>query len=315
MANVEQAQEVLQALGMRPAQCNRMSGLTLLALCALTPETSWTDSRRIGCTVTKGIMDYIKEHYGAEYAANTRETFRRHVLHQFIQGRIADQNPFNPGLPTNSPNTHYAISEAALEAVQKFGSEKWAETVATFISNRGILQETYETNRAFELVPVILPDDRQIKLSPGTHNELQKAIVENFAPRFAPGSALLYLGDTAQKDLILDNAGLVAIGIDITRHDKLPDVILYSEEMNWVFFIEAVTSHGPVSDKRKLELKEMLSNCSCEAIYVSAFPDTAEFRKHIDHIAWETEVWLSDAPNHLIHYDGEHFLGPAATRK
>ena len=27
-------------------------------------------------------------------------------------------------------------------------------------------------------------------------------------------------------------------------------------------------------------------------------------------IAWETEVWIADEPDHMIHYNGERFLGP-----
>ena len=105
MASIEEAREILKSLGMPPAQHNQMSGLTLIALCGLTPDASWTDAKRGACTVTKGIMDYVKEHYGTEYAPNTRETFRRQVLHQFVQARVADYNPFEPDLPTNSPIT------------------------------------------------------------------------------------------------------------------------------------------------------------------------------------------------------------------
>ena len=103
MANVEEAQHILEALGMPPAQHNPMAGMTLLALCGLTPNTAWSAAERRRCTVTKGIMDYLEEHYGTDYAPNTRETFRRQVLHQFVQGGIADYNPFEPGLATNSP--------------------------------------------------------------------------------------------------------------------------------------------------------------------------------------------------------------------
>ena len=60
-------------------------------------------------------------------------------------------------------------------------------------------------------------------MSPGKHNEVQKAIVEEFAPRFAPGPELLYLGDTAKKDLVVNLAALDRLGTPITEHDKLAD--------------------------------------------------------------------------------------------
>ena len=310
MADVEEAQEILRALGMPPAQHNRMSGLTVLALCELTPDTPWSAAKRTPCTVTKGIMDYLREYYGAEYAPNTRETFRRQVLHQFVQGRIADYNPFDPGLPTNSPNAHYAITEAALEVVRCYGTDGWNSAVEKFLGEQGALAERYERNRQRRMVPIKLPDGQRLQFSPGQHNEVQKAVVEEFAPRFAPGSNLLYLGDTAKKDLFVDNVGLARLGIPITDHDKLPDVVLHDAIRNWLFLIEAVTSHGPVTPKRLLEIEEMLSPCSVDTVYVSAFPDFGEFRKHMQSIAWETEVWLCEMPDHMIHYDGERFLGP-----
>ena len=311
MAEVAEAQEILKALGMPPAQQNQMAGMTLLALCGLTPGEPWGAAERRRCTVTKGIMDYLAEHYDGRYAPNTRETFRRQVLHQFVQGRIADYNPFEPDLPTNSPNAHYAVAEAALEAIRCFGTDGWESAARRFRREQSALVERYARERERRLVPVTLPDGQEVLLSPGRHNEVQRAIVEEFAPRFAPGAHLLYLGDTEKKNLIVDSARLEDLGIPITDHDKLPDVVLYDAERKWIFLVEAVTSHGPVSPSRRIALEDMLSGCDAGAVYVSAFPDFAEFRKHMSNVAWETEVWLCDTPEHLIHYDGERFLGPS----
>lgn len=287
-----------------------MAGMTLIALCGLTPDTPWSTAERRPCTVTKGIMDYLKEHFDTDYAANTRETFRRQVLHQFVQGGIAEYNPFEPDLPTNSPRAHYAVTEAVLDTVRLYGTGSWELALESFRREKGTLAERYARNRTRSMVPVLLPDGRTLQLSPGKHNDLQRAIVEEFAPRFAPGAYLLYLGDTAKKDLILDSGRLAGLRISITDHDKLPDIVLYDESREWLFLIEAVTSHGPVSPTRILDLEAMLESSSAGVVFVSAFPDFGEFRKHMQNIAWETEVWLRDAPDHLIHYDGERFFGP-----
>ena len=310
MADVEQAQEILEALGMPPAQYNSMASMTLIALCGLSPHAAWPSAERRRCTVTKGIMDYLEEHYGTNYAPNTRETFRRQVLHQFVQGGIADYNPFEPDLPTNSPKAHYAVTEFALDVVRRYGTKGWASAVDRFRREQGALVERYARDRNRSLIPVRLPDGGELRLSPGRHNEVQRAIVEEFRPRFAPGVHLLYLGDTAKKDLLVDRVRLSGLGIPITDHDKLPDVVLYDAIRKWLFLIEAVTSHGPVSPTRVVDLEAMLVACPAGAVYVSAFPDFEEFRKHMKNIAWETEVWLCDTPDHMIHYDGERFLGP-----
>ena len=310
MAEVHEAQEILQALGMPPDQQNRMSGLTLIALCGLKLDSPWSLATRSARTVTKGIMDHIGEHYEVQYAPNTRETFRRKVLHQFVQGRIAGYNPFAPDLPTNSPRAHYAITSAALKAVQRYDTPEWKSAVAEFRREQGTLTERHDRERDYHMVPIRFPDGRRLQLSPGQHNKVQKAIVEEFSPRFAPGAHLLYLGDTDNKGLHVDPAGLTRLGISITDHDKLPDIVLHDEDREWLLLIEAVTSHGPMTPTRVLDLEDLFKASLLGSVYVSAFPDFAEFRKHLNTIAWETEVWIADAPDHLIHYDGDRFLGP-----
>ena len=57
------------------------------------------------------------------------------------------------------------------------------------------------------------------------------------------------------------------------------------------------------------ELEKMLSNVSPYVSNSVHFPDFVEFRKHLKDIAWETEVWIAEIPDHLIHYNGDKFLG------
>lgn len=159
------------------------------------------------------------------------------------------------------------------------------------------------------MIPVII-EGEEYKLSAGKHNVIQAAVIEEFAPRFSPGAKVLYIGDTAKKDLYVDSKTLEEIGIPITEHSKLPDIVIYDKDKEWLFLIEVVTSHGPVSPKRVLEMEEFLSDCKIGKVYVTAFPDKAEFRKHVADIAWETEVWIADNPDHMIHFNGDRFIGP-----
>ncbi len=312
MASVEEARTILRALGMPAAQSNQMAGLTLLALCGLTQHDSWSGASRGRRTVTKGIMDHVREHFGGDYAPNTRETFRRQVLHQFVLAGLAEHNPFEPDLPTNSPRSHYAITEAALRVVQSFGTADWEPNVTAFRRDLSAWLAKYEDSRSRTLVPIRFPDGQEVRLSPGSHNELQRAVIEEFAPRFAPGANVLYLGDTAKKDLHVDQQRLLEVGLPLTEHDKLPDIVLHDRARDRLFLIEAVTSHGPVDRKRLTEFETLLQSCRVKPVYVSAFPDFDEFRKHMKAIAWETDVWLAQVPDHLIHFDGDKFLGPTA---
>lgn len=311
LPDIHDAQEILKALGLPAAQQNEMSALTLLALVGLGPDDAWTAATRTRQSVSKTIMAFIAERFGKTYAPNTRETFRRQVLHQFVQARIADYNPFEPDLPTNSPRAHYAITDDALTAIKTYGTKAWAGAAAQFIAAHGSLANTYAKHRSTgKLVPITLPDGSTIELSPGKHNDVQKAIIEQFAPRFAPGSKLLYIGDTAKKNVVMDAKTLAGLGLGADDHDKLPDVVLLDEKRGWLFLIESVTSHGPMSPKRVFELEERLKGGKAGPVYVSAFPDMAEFRKHMKDIAWESEVWIAEIPDHMIHFNGDRFLGP-----
>lgn len=310
MRKIKEAQKILKELGLPPAQCNEMSALTLLALCSLRPRNPWSDANRNPCTVTKGVMDFVAQEYKKKYAPNTRETFRRQVLHQFVQAKIADYNPYEPDLPTNSPKAHYALTEEALNVISRFGTKNWSKALQDFLNKHGSLLTVYQKKRTARLIPVKLPDGTLVNLSPGKHNKIQVAIVEQFAPRFAPGAHLVYLGDTAKKNLFLDIPSLSALGVSLSDHDKLPDLIFVDDNKKWIFLIEVVTSHGPMTPKRLIELEKVFSQCSFGRVYVSAFPDTAEFKRHIHEIAWETEVWIANVPDHLIHFNGDRFLGP-----
>ncbi len=310
MSKIDEAKKILKELGLPAAQQNEISAYTLLALCGIIPKGSWSKTTRKSLKVTKGIMQFVSDVYKKPYAPNTRETFRRQVLHQFVQARIADYNPDNPKLPVNSPNAHYAITESALQAIKTFGTKQWKSASEKFVSEVGNLSKKYKKERKQNLIPVKLSNGKMLKLSVGKHNEVQAAIVEQFAPRFANGGKVLYLGDTAKKDLYVDKATLKELEIPIDQHSKLPDVVIYDEVRNWLFLIEAVTSHGPVSPKRIVELEEFLIHCKAGKVYVTAFPDFSEFKRHSANIAWETEVWLVEAPDHMIHFNGDKFMGP-----
>lgn len=280
MSKVDEAQKILKELGLPIAQQNEISAYTLLALCGIKPRDNWSNATRKSLKVSKGIMAFCKDAYKKQYAPNTRETFRRQVLHKFVQARIADYNPDNPSLPVNSPNAHYALTNEALEAIRAFGTKVWKEEVERFKSEVGELSKRYLKERKQILIPVKLSNGKILKLSAGKHNEVQAAIVQDFAARFANGSEVLYLGDTANKDLYVDKKVLEELGIPINEHSKLPDVVLFDRKKNWLYLIEAVTSHGPVSPKRIIELEDFLKSCKAGKIYVSAFPDFAELKRH-----------------------------------
>ena len=143
MSKLEEAQEILKALGLPPAQYNEMAALTFLAVCNIKENDSWANATRQSLGVTKGIMTFVNDNYGKSYAPNTRETFRRQVLHQFVQARVADYNPDKPDLPVNSANAHYALTKEVLEVVKTYKTKNWDKALKSFIDTVEKLSEVY----------------------------------------------------------------------------------------------------------------------------------------------------------------------------
>lgn len=307
MGKTSEAIAVLKALGLPKGQQNERSALTLLALMDLNKGMAWSKSRKRAIRI-HDILIFIQKHYGKQYAENTRETIRRQTLHQFEQAGITVRNPDDPFRPTNSPKTVYAVGDDALEVIKKFGTSGWQSALQEFVKNKGKLIEKYEKRKKKHLISVGLPDGTRVNFSPGKHNKLQAKIIRKFRTRFCPNTELVYVGDTARKLLHVREDLLKELNIPITKHDKLPDVVLYDREKNLLFLIEAVTAHGPLSPKRQIELEETLKHCKAKRVYVSAFPDFPEFKKHIGDIAWETEVWIENNPDHMIHFNGPKFF-------
>ncbi len=306
---IAEAMQVLKDLGLPRAQLNERTALCLLALLNLSPGRKWSSAENPLIGITP-IMTWARDHYGADYAPNTRETFRRQSMHQFIAAGICLYNPDNPLRPVNSPAAVYQVEPAALLLLKSVGTEDYKILLPRYLAVKDTLVRKYAKEREMNMVPVQVGDGEELKLSPGDHSELIKSIVEAFAPRYAPGSFVVYLGDTGDKHGRFDKDLLKLLGVTLDGHGKLPDVVLYMKDKNWLLLIESVTSHGPVDSKRHAELTKLFEKSNASLVYVSAFPDRKTFLEFAAVIAWETEVWIADAPTHLIHFNGERFLGP-----
>lgn len=306
---IHEAQHILAALGFPLAQRNRRSALILLALLDLRPETAWPDAKSPSMGVTP-IMDWCREHYRTAYKPNTRETFRRQTLHQFIEAACVVINPDDPQRATNSKDNVYQIEPRALDLLRAYGSPAWEPLLAAYLHERPGLAIRYARLRTMQKIPAMIEEHREIYLTPGKHSELIKAIIDEFRPRYAPAGTVLYVGDTGAKWGHFDVEALARLGVTVDAHGKMPDVVIYDPARNWLLLIEAVTSHGPVDGKRHDELARLFSGARAGLIYVTAFPTRKEMARYLAAISWETEVWVADAPDHLIHFDGERYLGP-----
>lgn len=304
MSKIEEAKEILRALRVHAKQQNNMCCCVLLALADLKEEQPWNSASNNWIRI-HDVIAFANGNYGTTYAENSRETFRKEAIHHFRNAAFIEDN----GNVTNSPKYCYRLTEEMLELIKSFGTDDWAENLNRFIANHDSLIDLYASKRKMRKMPVRI-NGAEFTFSSGKHNQLQKAIIEEFAPRFAPDSECLYVGDTTAKDLVKNEKKLHELGFEITLHDKMPDVVLYSESKNWLYFIEAVTSVGPMEPKRIKEINEMTEGVTAGKIFITAFLDFKTFKKFSDSLAWETEVWIADMPDHMIHLNGDKFIGP-----
>ncbi len=306
---VQESLSILKFLDLPKGQLNERSALTLLALIDLKLESAWSEANEPLIGITP-IMDFIRDHYGKEYAPNTRETIRRQTMHQFIDAGIAVPNPDQPDRPVNSPKWCYQITPDTLSLIQVFGTDTWEGKLAKYLEQQATLVEKYANVRDMQMIPLEIKGGKELALTPGKHSQLIKDIVEQFGPRYAPGAEVLYVGDTGSKMGHFDEETFESLGLTFDSHGKFPDVVLYLRSKNWLLLIESVTSHGPVDAKRHSELSTLFAESTAGIVYVTAFPDRQTMAKYLGDISWETEVWAADAPTHLIHFNGEQFLGP-----
>ena len=304
MDKIEETREFLDQIGMPKAQQADICCYVILAMAGIKPDMQWKEATNEWIRI-HDIIQFANSYYGTTYAENSRETFRKQALHHFRTAALVEDN----GKATNSPNYRYRLTKETFQLLRVRDTMEREVSLRRFQHYHPSLIETYASKRKMIMMPVKI-NGQDFSFSPGKHNELQKAIIEEFAPRFAPDSECLYVGDTIEKDLVKNVEKLTKLGFEITLHDKMPDVVLYREDKDWLYFVESVTSVGPMDPKRILEITEMTKDVTAGKIFVTAFPDFKTYKKFSEKLAWETEVWIAEMPELMIHLDGDKFLGP-----
>ncbi len=306
---IAEAIVVLQSIGLPKEQTNERAALTILALLDLSPKQAWSEAGNPLRGVTP-VMDFAAREYGKHWKPNTRETVRRSTLHQFQDAGLVVANPDRPDRPVNSPAYCYQVPPHALMLMRAFGTPSWKRRLMRYLATAPSLAARYANEREMTQIPLRMREGHDISLSPGGQNALIARIVEEFCPRFVPGAQALYVGDADMKFRYFDAAAFKKLNVVVEAHGKMPDVVVHFDAKNWLVVIEAVTSHGPVNAKRRGELKKLFASSTAPLVFVTAFLSRKAMLRHLSEIAWETEVWAADAPSHMIHFNGERFLGP-----
>ncbi len=311
---IEIATEILTVIGfpiqdLTPRRSERVE-MALLATANIDSTSKVNHPKTIDDGIvmkTRDIINFMNSHFGEDISSGSYDDIRRKDLKQLILGSIVMRT--NENLARNDSTRGYALNHSAAPLFQSYGTASWAHEVEKFVDTHGSVTDLLDRTRDIVRIPITI-EGKTLEFSNGEHNVLQKAIVEEFLPIYGYSAEVLYIGDTADKYLHLAQERLDELGFFKLDHGELPDVVAYSQSKNWLYLIEAVHSSGPISENRLLELKKLTKNCKADIVYITAFLDRTIFRTWVKDIAWETEVWIADNPTHLIHFNGDKFMGP-----
>lgn len=310
MTRLDEAKAILEAFGFDRQRSNDRSARTLLALTRIDDSKEWSEASNplIG---VRAILDWSRERLNFPVAENTRETYRRQTLHQFVEVGFVIYNFDDPARTTNSSLNNYKVNDEALAVIQAYGTPDFQLRLDDYLVNADTLVQRYQAARDLTRIPVALPDGVELTLGAGGQNILIKQMIDDFCGYFVEQPEVLYIGDADQKLVLFEEDRLADLGVvGIDTHGKLPDLVVYSAPRNWLFLMEAASSHGPVDGKRHGELSHLFAGSNAGLVYVSCFPDRATMRRFLPDLAWETEAWCASDPTHLIHLNGSRFLGP-----
>lgn len=308
---VNEALDILESVGI-PMNTKSERGLEKMALCFLAVAgvtKDWSMAKDSSNLKSRDIIHFVNQNFEEKISFGSYDDIRRKDLKLLVLAELVVNSGVSRGSATNDPTRGYSLAPEFKHLIVNYRTKNWTESLTLFNQTRSKLADTLARKRNIEKIPVKLPNGKPLELSLGAHNILQKAIIEEFLPRFGSDCEVLYIGDTANKMLHIEEDELQALNFFKISHDELPDIIAYSRKNNWMYLIEAVHSSGPMSETRVLELKTLLKLCTAELIFVTSFLTRQDFKKWMLEVAWETEVWIADNPDHLVHFNGHKFLG------
>ncbi len=308
---INEALEILESVGI-PMNTKTERGLERMAVCFLAVAgvtKDWKKAKENANLKSRDIINIVNKNFDENISSGSYDDIRRKDLKLLVLADIVINSGVNKGSATNDPTRGYALHPDFKKLIVTYKTDTWSNALKAFNKNRPSLSEILSRKRNIEKIPVKLPSGLPLELSLGEHNVLQKAIIEEFLPRYGSDCSVLYIGDTSNKSLHIETEELKKLNFFELSHDELPDIIAYSKKNNWLYLIEAVYSSGPMSETRVLELRKLLKDCPAELIFVTAFLTRNDFRKWQIDIAWETEVWTADHPDHVVHFNGHKFLG------
>ena len=316
MSKVSEAKEILKNLGFDvdkivDFQSEKRKNRILKIFCSVASikeKDKWSNSKSYIFNKfsirSREIIAFLNKNYNESIADGSYDDIRRKNLKYLEEAKIIDNSANIENSATNNPMRGYSLTEEVVKIVRLYPSKEWKKKSNEFVKKNGqfssILSKTLISSKP---VKIKIPNGNKLSLTSGEHNEIQKKIIEEFLPKFLKKPYLLYLGDTAKKTLVIDEKFLQSLGFKELKHDMLPDILAFDEDKKILYLVEAVHSSNPINQLRYMQLKKFTMKCKYRIIMVSAFKNRESFRKYCINLSWDTSVWLTNEPDHLIKFD------------
>lgn len=316
-ALITNALEILSAAGVKTDDLSKRRlekmAMSFLAVANMRGGKTWQEAASPAdghILKTRDIIDFINASFDEKISRGSYDDIRRKdLLRPVLMGLIV-KSANNRKADTNDGTRGYAISKPLSKLARSYGTLSWESSVKNFVLDEDFIKKM-EGRRNVDKLEVILPSGSIVRLDDGPHNQIQKAIVEDLLPRFGYRAEVLYIGDTSAKKTLKNDEKMQALGMDIADRGMLPDIVAFSQDKGWVYLIEAVHSSNPLNPERCIELsRTVLKDCKHGVVFITAFLTKKDFIKWATQIAWETEVWIAAEPDHMIHFNGDKFIGP-----
>lgn len=321
--DIGSVQAALADLGLGAKASNEGSAYVAAVCCGLSQSAALSDAK----ITSLGISEMIKSinegfpdaNKGRGYKPNTRETIRDDTVKAFLAHGILELE--DPDIPANSSKVRYKSRETLVRLLRSIQTDDYRTELARAKAVSDKLLSIYGRKRELDQTPVVLPDEDVMFISNEGQGPLVRAIVEKMLPRFAGGVSVLAI-DTADGlkfpwEGKAGNQAAESVRELISEQPKTavntpiyPDVIAYDGDKGWLFLVEACNSEGVFDERRRSRLADLLGPRFPNMIFITCFNSRNEMKQWLPQLAWETEVWVADDPDHMIHLDGAKYLSP-----
>lgn len=312
---LNEARDILVSIEMPENLINPRSVMTLAALAEISGNKKWRNASE-DYHGTHHVVKFINENFPNKagldenpYAENSRETFRKYNIKPWISAGILEPKA---GLATNDKDNSYRFTSYFAALIRSYGTAMWEEKLKDYKDTHVTYAEYLKQAKKVERDYIAEYEGSNIPLKKSAHNKLQVKILQELIPLVCKEKPeLLYIGDATDRDLWQKDERMKELGINVlSQSGNLPDIILYEQSAKRIIFIEAYHSTGPFTLDRVNAIKAL---CDCEdgteAAFITAFDSTAKMLKNYKDVAWDTEMWAADEPTHLVHKNGDKFIG------